>query len=299
MHCGPFANIAHGNNSLVADLIGHEARRLRRHRVGLRLRHGDGEVLRHRLPGRRPAPERRRARRHRARAQAPRRARPTTPRTTRSMAADRDRRREPPAATSESSRPSACPAWSRSTAAPATPTRSSSWSASSRSRHGAFAAEVNDGFDRGGAGAADARRRRSSTPASSPTTSTMLYHDDDADRDQDRGGRDARLRRRGRRLLPGGRAQARRSSRADGLGNLPICMAKTHLSLSADPALLNAPGGLHAAGARHPRLHRRRLARAAVRRHPADARPRQAAGGDQRRHRRRRARPSGCSEPSR
>ena len=26
MHCGPFANIAHGNNSLVADLIGHEDR---------------------------------------------------------------------------------------------------------------------------------------------------------------------------------------------------------------------------------------------------------------------------------
>jgi formate--tetrahydrofolate ligase len=30
---------------------------------------------------------------------------------------------------------------------------------------------------------------------------------------------------------------------ADGLGNLPICMAKTHLSLSADPALINAPEG--------------------------------------------------------
>ena len=27
----------------------------------------------------------------------------------------------------------------------------------------------------------------------------------------------------------------------DGLGELPVCMAKTHLSLSADPALLNAP----------------------------------------------------------
>ena len=28
---------------------------------------------------------------------------------------------------------------------------------------------------------------------------------------------------------------------ADGLDSLPICMAKTHLSLSADPALRNAP----------------------------------------------------------
>ena len=33
IHCGPFANIAHGNSSLVADLVGAEARRLRRHRV--------------------------------------------------------------------------------------------------------------------------------------------------------------------------------------------------------------------------------------------------------------------------
>jgi len=30
---------------------------------------------------------------------------------------------------------------------------------------------------------------------------------------------------------------------ADGLDALPICMAKSHLSLSADPALLNAPEG--------------------------------------------------------
>jgi formate--tetrahydrofolate ligase len=27
----------------------------------------------------------------------------------------------------------------------------------------------------------------------------------------------------------------------DGLGHFPVCMAKTHLSLSADPALTNAP----------------------------------------------------------
>ncbi len=30
---------------------------------------------------------------------------------------------------------------------------------------------------------------------------------------------------------------------ASGLGSLPICMAKTHLSLSHDPALRNAPTG--------------------------------------------------------
>jgi formate--tetrahydrofolate ligase len=27
----------------------------------------------------------------------------------------------------------------------------------------------------------------------------------------------------------------------EGLGHFPVCMAKTHLSLSADPSLLNAP----------------------------------------------------------
>ncbi len=29
----------------------------------------------------------------------------------------------------------------------------------------------------------------------------------------------------------------------NGFGNLPICMAKTHLSISHDPALKNAPSG--------------------------------------------------------
>ena len=33
------------------------------------------------------------------------------------------------------------------------------------------------------------------------------------------------------------------SLEAAGLGNLPICMAKTHLSLSHDASLLNAPTG--------------------------------------------------------
>ena len=36
VHAGPFANIAHGNSSLVGDLVGAEARRLRRHRRRLR-----------------------------------------------------------------------------------------------------------------------------------------------------------------------------------------------------------------------------------------------------------------------
>jgi formate--tetrahydrofolate ligase len=38
------------------------------------------------------------------------------------------------------------------------------------------------------------------------------------------------------------RAQAEQFEAA-GLGHLPVCMAKTHLSLSHDPALINAPTG--------------------------------------------------------
>ncbi|TML23641.1 MAG: FAD-dependent oxidoreductase [Actinobacteria bacterium] len=50
-----------------------EARRRGRHRERLRLGHGDGEVLRHRLPRRRAAAERRRRRRDREGPEAPRR----------------------------------------------------------------------------------------------------------------------------------------------------------------------------------------------------------------------------------
>jgi len=43
-------------------------------------------------------------------------------------------------------------------------------------------------------------------------------------------------------LSPVARAQAEQLER-DGLGHLPVCMAKTHLSLSHDPTLINAPAG--------------------------------------------------------
>ncbi|MEI8105842.1 MAG: formate--tetrahydrofolate ligase [Actinomycetes bacterium] len=43
-------------------------------------------------------------------------------------------------------------------------------------------------------------------------------------------------------LSPEAQEQAARFER-DGLGGLPVCMAKTHLSLSHDPALLGAPAG--------------------------------------------------------
>ena len=73
VHCGPFANIAHGNNSLVADRVGLKLGDYLVTESGFGVRHGHGEVLRHHVPHRRPAAERGGARRDRARPQAPRR----------------------------------------------------------------------------------------------------------------------------------------------------------------------------------------------------------------------------------
>jgi formate--tetrahydrofolate ligase len=106
---------------------------------------------------------------------------------------------------------------------------------------GAYAAEVNDAFQRGGEGATalaeaamDAAEQPSdfdfAYPLDAPIAekidaiATKVYGADGAE------------------LLP---LAARRAAEleAAGLGELPICMAKTHLSLSHDPALKNAPTG--------------------------------------------------------
>jgi formyltetrahydrofolate synthetase len=107
--------------------------------------------------------------------------------------------------------------------------------------HGAFAAEVNEAFARGGDGAttlAEAAIEAAEQPSSfefaypleAPieekirAIATTVYGADGID------------------LLPVARQKAVAFEQA-GLGGLPICMAKTHLSLSHDPALRNAPTG--------------------------------------------------------
>jgi formate--tetrahydrofolate ligase len=107
--------------------------------------------------------------------------------------------------------------------------------------HGAAAAEVNEAFLRGGDGAtalaeaviAAAERPSSfdfAYPADAPIEekirliATRVYGADGVE------------------LLPAAKQKAAQFERA-GLGHLPICMAKTHLSLSHDPALRNAPTG--------------------------------------------------------
>jgi formate--tetrahydrofolate ligase len=107
--------------------------------------------------------------------------------------------------------------------------------------HGAYAAEVNNAFEEGGAGAAAladavvaaAEETNSfdyiypleaSIEAKIDAIATRVYGAD------------------GIFLLPAARARIDELTKL-GLDGLPICMAKTHLSLSHDPALTNAPTG--------------------------------------------------------
>ncbi len=104
---------------------------------------------------------------------------------------------------------------------------------------GAFAAEVNDGFARGGVGAADLASAVVDA-CEQPSEFRMMYEDSDpilakitAVAKRVYGAKDVFL-------YPDAERETAQFT-ADGLGNLPICMAKTHLSLSADPSLLGAP----------------------------------------------------------
>jgi formate--tetrahydrofolate ligase len=104
---------------------------------------------------------------------------------------------------------------------------------------GAFAAEANEGFTKGGAGAADLARAVVEA-CEQPNTFHQLYQDDEPIQDkieavakQVYGAKDIYL-------YPEAEAKIGQFTR-EGLGHFPICMAKTHLSLSSDPLLLNAP----------------------------------------------------------
>jgi formate--tetrahydrofolate ligase len=107
--------------------------------------------------------------------------------------------------------------------------------------HGAHAAEINTAFEHGGEGAT-ALAEAVVDAAEQPNAFDFTYPLDAPIEEKIRAivtkvyGGD------GVELLPAAREKAQTFERA-GLGNLPICMAKTHLSLSHDPALRNAPTG--------------------------------------------------------
>jgi formate--tetrahydrofolate ligase len=107
--------------------------------------------------------------------------------------------------------------------------------------HGAYAAEVNEGFIRGGEGAT-ALAEAAVAAADEPSSFDQLYALDTPIEEKIRliatkiYGAD------GIELLPAAKQRAA-AFEQNGLGGLPICMAKTHLSLTHDPALKNAPTG--------------------------------------------------------
>jgi formyltetrahydrofolate synthetase len=107
--------------------------------------------------------------------------------------------------------------------------------------HGAHAAEINEAFQRGGEGAI-ALAEAVVDAADQPNSFDFTYPLDAPIEEKIRAivtkvyGGD------GVELLPAAKEKAA-AFEAAGLGNLPICMAKTHLSLSHDPSLKNAPKG--------------------------------------------------------
>jgi len=107
--------------------------------------------------------------------------------------------------------------------------------------HGAYAAEINQAFERGGEGAT-ALAEAAIAAAEQPSSFEFAYPLDAPIEEKIRliatrvYGAD------GVDLLPVAKQKAAAFEQS-GLGELPICMAKTHLSLSHDPALRNAPTG--------------------------------------------------------
>jgi len=107
--------------------------------------------------------------------------------------------------------------------------------------NGAFAAEENDAVARGGEGAA-ALAEAVVAATEQPSSFAPIYPLEDSIESKIEAiatrvyGADGVF------LLPAAREKIRQFDAA-GFNELPICMAKTHLSLSHDPALVNAPTG--------------------------------------------------------
>ena len=104
---------------------------------------------------------------------------------------------------------------------------------------GAFGAEINDGFAQGGAGVTDLARAVVDA-CEQPNNFRFMYADDAPIQDKIEavaknvyGAKDVYL-------YPAAEDKIAQFTK-QGLGHFPVCMAKTHLSLSADPELLNAP----------------------------------------------------------
>jgi len=107
--------------------------------------------------------------------------------------------------------------------------------------HGAYAAEVNNGFLRGGEGGA-ALAEAVVAAADEPSKFDFIYPLDAPIEQKIEAIAKRVYGADGISLMPAARSKITAFDKA-GLSSLPICMAKTHLSLSHDPKLANAPTG--------------------------------------------------------
>ncbi len=106
---------------------------------------------------------------------------------------------------------------------------------------GAFGAEVSDGFERGGPGTVALAEVVLEAAAHGPAAEP-LYELEQPIPDKIRAVATRAYGADGIELSPAAAAQAQRLAEA-GLGGLPVCIAKTHLSLSHDPSLGATPSG--------------------------------------------------------
>jgi formate--tetrahydrofolate ligase len=104
---------------------------------------------------------------------------------------------------------------------------------------GAFAAEINEGFERGGVGAA-ALAEAVVDACEQPNTFEFMYDGGASITDKIEAVATRVYKAKDVFFYPAAEGRIRQFE-SDGLGEMPICMAKTHLSLSADPTLLGAP----------------------------------------------------------
>jgi formyltetrahydrofolate synthetase len=101
---------------------------------------------------------------------------------------------------------------------------------------------VNEGFERGAEGGLELAELVVAAASGPPPEPRFLYSLDDPIERKIEAVATQAYGAGGIALSPAARAQAERFE-AGGLGRLPVCMAKTHLSLSHDPALIGAPAG--------------------------------------------------------
>jgi len=104
---------------------------------------------------------------------------------------------------------------------------------------GAFGAEVNEAFEKGGIGAADLASAVVEA-CEQPNGFRMLYSDETGLREKIETVATRVYNAKDVFVYPEAGRKIDQFER-DGFGHFPVCMAKTHLSLSADPTLLNAP----------------------------------------------------------